>query len=214
MRDLCVRCLRPRALCLCEGLDPAPSRTRVVILQHPREARLAICSAWLARVALRNAELHQGVDLDARPAVRALAGDPRGHLDAALLYPGPDAAPAASRAAAPPSCLVVVDGTWHQAERMIARSRVLSALPRLSVVPDGGEGDGDLRREPEAGYLSTLEAIALALGALEGDPAPFVPMREAFRRMVAQQLECARGARRNPRHRPGRGKARERPQSG
>jgi DTW domain-containing protein YfiP len=182
----------------------APSRTRVLILQHPREARLAICSAWLARVALENAELHQAVDLDSHPRVRAIADDP----GAALLYPGPGVAPAASRAGAPPSWLVVVDGTWHQAERMIGRSRILSALPRLSVQPDGGTGYDDLRREPEAHCLSTLEAVALALGAIEGDPARFEPMREAFRRMVAQQLECARGARRNPRHRPGRGKSR------
>jgi DTW domain-containing protein YfiP len=182
----------------------------VIILQHPREARLAICSAWLAKVALQNAELHQGVALDAIPRVQALAGDP----GAALLYPGPGAAPAASRAAAPPSCLVVVDGTWHQAERMIARSRVLSALPRLSVEPDGGEGYGALRREPEEGFLSTLEAIALALTALEGDAAPYAPMREAFRRMVAQQLECARGALRSPRHRPGRGKNKARTGTG
>ena len=70
-----------------------------------------------------------------------------------------------------------------------------------------------LRRPPpraRAHCLSTLEAIALALCALERDAPRFEPMREAFRRMVAQQLECARGARRNPRHRPGRGKARAR----
>jgi hypothetical protein len=176
----------------------------VVILQHPREARLAICSAWLARIALANAELHQAVDLDGHARVREVCAEP----GAALLFPGPDAAPAASRAGAPPSFLVVVDGTWHQAERMIGKSRSVSALPRLSVVPDGGEGYGDLRREPDAHGLSTLEAIALALSALEGDADRFEPMREAFRRMVAQQLECARGARRNPRHRPGRGKLR------
>ncbi|HYD41260.1 MAG TPA: tRNA-uridine aminocarboxypropyltransferase [Anaeromyxobacter sp.] len=210
MRDLCRRCLRPRTLCLCEGLAPAASRTRVLILQHPREARLAICSAWLARVALENAELHQAVDLDAHPRVRALADEP----GAALLYPGPEAAPAGSRAGAPPTWLVVVDGTWHQAEKMIARSRILSSLPRLSVNPDGGKGYDDLRREPEAHCLSTLEAVALALGALEGDAARFEPMRAAFRKMVDQQLECARGARRNPRHRPGRGKARAGAHSG
>jgi DTW domain-containing protein YfiP len=176
----------------------------VVILQHPREARLAICSAWLARLALENAELHQAVDLDAHARVREVCA----HPGAALLFPGPAAAPAALRAGTPPAFLLVVDGTWHQAERMIERSRRLSALPRLSVAPDGGEGYGDLRREPGAHCLSTLEAIALALSALEGDPRPFEPMRRAFRRMVSQQLECARGARRNPRHRPGRGKAR------
>jgi DTW domain-containing protein YfiP len=176
----------------------------VVILQHPREARLAICSAWLARVALQNAELHQGVDLDALARVQEVCADP----GAALLFPGPDSAPAAARAGSPPSFLLVVDGTWHQAERMVGRSRLLTALPRLSVVPDGGEGYGELRREPEAHCLSTLEAIALALGALERDAQRFEPMRQAFRRMVAQQLECARGARRSPRHRPGRARAR------
>jgi DTW domain-containing protein YfiP len=176
----------------------------VVILQHPREARLAICSAWLARLALQNAELHQGVDLDAHPRVREVCADPR----AGLLFPGPGSAPAALHAGTPPTFLVVVDGTWHQARRMIERSRLLSGLPRLSVAPDGEEGYGDLRREPEAHCLSTLEAIALALSALDGDPRPFEPMRRAFRRMVSGQLECARGARRNPRHRPGRGQAR------
>jgi DTW domain-containing protein YfiP len=172
----------------------------VVILQHPREARLAICSAWLARVALQNAELHQGVDLDGLARVQEVCADP----GAALLYPGAGSPPAATRAGSPPSFLVVVDGTWHQADRMIGRSRLLSALPRLSVLPDGGEGYGDLRREPEAHCLSTLEAIALALGALERDAARFEPMRLAFRKVVAHQLECARGDRRKPRHRPGR----------
>ena len=204
MRETCRRCLRPVDLCLCADLAPAPSRTRVVILQHPREARLAICSARLARLALENAELHRAVDLDAHPRVRELCSAP----GAALLFPGPAAAPAAPRPGPPLAHLVVVDGTWHQAERMIERSRLLSALPRISVAPDGGEGYGELRREPEAHCLSTVEAIALALSALEGDPDRFAPMRRAFRRMVAQQLECARGARHNPRHRPGRAKAR------
>ncbi len=204
VRENCRRCLRPVALCLCADLAPAPSRTRVVIFQHPREARLAICSAWLARVALENAELHQAVDLDAHPRVRELCGEP----GAALLFPGQGSAAAALRAGSPPSHLGVVDGTWHQAERMIGRSRLLAALPRLSVEPDGGEGYGDLRREPGAHCLSTLEAIALALSALEGDAGRFAPMRAAFRRMVSGQLECARGARRSPRHRPGRAKAR------
>ena len=49
----CPRCLRPTGFCVCAGLVPAPSRTRVVLLQHPREARLAICSAWLTRISPR-----------------------------------------------------------------------------------------------------------------------------------------------------------------
>lgn len=186
-------------LCVCTGLAPAAARTRVVLLQHPREARLAICSAGLARLALANAELHRGVRFTEHPRVRELAAVP----GAALLFPGPGAVPAAARADAPPPVLFAVDGTWHQAERMVARDPLLSALPRLSVEPDGAAGYGALREEPAAHCLSTLDAVALALGALEREPARFEPMRAAFRRMVALQLECAQGARRNPRHRPG-----------
>jgi len=207
VREICRRCLRPAGHCLCAGLKPAPSRTRVVILQHPREARLASCSAWLARIALANAELHRAVDLDAHPRVRQVCAD-RG---AALLFPGPSAAPAVLCAGSPPSLLVVVDGTWHQAERMVGRSRLLGRLPRLAVTPDGEGGYRDLRREPAAHTLSTLEAIALALSALEGDPARFAPMRGAFRRMVDLQLECVASGRRNPRRRPGPAEARLHP---
>lgn len=185
-------------LCLCAGLEPAPSRTRVVLLQHPREARLAICSAWLARLALENAELHRGVRFEDDPRLREVCAG-----GAALLFPGPGAVPAASLAGDPPPFLVVVDGTWHQAERMVRDTPCLAALPRLVVEPDGGAGYGGLRREPADHCLSTLDAVALALGALERDPGRFAPMRAAFQRMVAQQLECARGPRRSPRHGPG-----------
>ena len=185
---------------MCSGLGPIPSRTRVLLLQHPREARLAICSAWLTRVALENAELHRGVRFEANPRVRDLAG----RAGAALLFPGPDATPAGELASGPPEVLVVVDGTWLQAAKMLAANPALAALPRVTLAPGHESGYGALRREPEAGHLSTIEAVAHALGALERDPARFAPMVRAFRRMVELQLRCSQDERRSPRHRPAR----------
>jgi DTW domain-containing protein YfiP len=197
VRSTCLRCLRPTSFCACDLLRPVAARTRVAVLQHPREARLAICSAWMVRLGLRDAEIHRGVRFECHPRVRELAASP----GAALLYPGPGATPAPALAGRPPEVLVVVDGTWHQAEKMIRENPSLAALPRVSVEPERPSGYGDLRREPAPGHLSTVEAVALALGALEGDPARFAPMVEAFRRTVELQLACARGVRRNPRHR-------------
>jgi DTW domain-containing protein YfiP len=167
----------------------------VVLLQHPREARLAICSAWLTRLALENAELHRGVVFEEHPRVREVVATP----GAALLFPGEDAVPA-DEVAAPPPLLVVIDGTWLQAERMLRDNPSLAALQRIGLVHDQESGYAGLRREPAAGHLSTIEAVALALGALERDPARFAPMGEAFRRAVQLQLDCTR-TRRNPRHR-------------
>lgn len=196
MRQSCQRCLRPEPFCVCRGLVPVTARTRVVILQHPREARLAICSAWLARISLVNAELHRGVRFDGEE-VRALAATP----GAAVLFPCEAATPAESLAGAPPPVLFAVDGTWQQAGKMLAQNPWLGALPRVSIDAGRPSGYAGLRKEPGEIHLSTIEAIALALGALERDPARFDPMVKAFHRMVELQLGCAKGERRSPRHR-------------
>lgn len=198
MRPTCQRCQRPLDFCLCLPGGPLAARTRVVILQHPREARLAICSAYMTWLALQGAELHRGVRFDGHLRVRELSASP----GTALLFPGEGARPAAEAAAAPPDHLLVLDGTWLQAERMLRDNPFLAELPRLAVTPDLPSGYGDLRREPGPGHLPTIEAVAQALGALERAPERFEPMRTRFRALVERQLACARGPRRNPRHRP------------
>lgn len=192
VRQTCHRCFRPLAFCYCKALPAIAARTRVVILQHPREERRAICSARMAWLSLQGAELLQGVEFDDHPRIQALADEP----GAVLLYPGPGAVSAEALAGQPPSTLVAVDGTWHQAPKMVRASRILSALPRVAIDPREPSGYGELRREPAPHCLSTIEAIALALGAFERDPDRFTPMRELFRKVVDQQLDCAMSVRR------------------
>lgn len=196
MRETCRRCLRPTDFCFCDGLPLIPTRTRVVLLQHPREARLAICSARLTHLALAESELYCGLRFAGHDRVRALASQPGAYL----LYPGEGAVAADSLTASPPAHLFVIDGTWKQAEKMLRENPLFAALPRVSI-SGVASGYAGLRREPGPDRLSTLEAVACALEAFEGDPTRFAPMRAAFRRMVEQQLTCAKGERRNPRHR-------------
>jgi DTW domain-containing protein YfiP len=200
MRPTCLRCLRPEGFCACRELPVLESRTRVVLLQHPRESRLAICSARLTRVALRNCELHRGFCFEQDDRVRSVLESPA----AALLYPGEGSTPLRPLDDGGPAVLVVLDGTWIQTERMLAANPRLSALPRVALAPGRASGYQDLRREPAPHCLSTIEAVASALGTLERDPARFAPMFAAFAAMVSRQLACARGERRNPRHRPAR----------
>lgn len=197
MRPTCLRCLRPTAFCVCDALRPVATSARVVLLQHPREARLAICSAWLTRLALANAELHRGFDFEGHARVQELASS----SGASLLYPGDDAVPAVSLAGRPPTVLLVIDGTWLQAEKMLAANPRLAGLPRVSVAHEHPSGYRELRREPAPHCLSTIEAVACALGAFEGDPGRFEPMCAAFRLMVEKQLACSQDGRRSPRHR-------------
>jgi len=170
----------------------------VLLLQHPREARLAIGSAWLLQAGLANVESLRGVSFEESERVRTLAAGP----GAVLLAPGGPPVAEVARAG-PPGLLVVVDATWRQAEKMMRANPALAALPRASVDAGRPSGYRDLRREPAPGLLSTVEAVALALGAFEGEPERFAPMVDAFHRAVDLQLACARGESRAPRHRPG-----------
>jgi DTW domain-containing protein YfiP len=191
-RPRCLKCRRPDGYCYCGALTPVATATRVVFLQHPRERTVAMGTARIARLALANAELHVGVRFDAHPRVRALADDPT----AALLYP--DGADAGTEPATPPRTLVVIDGTWTTARKMLARNPVLACLPRIRLNPST-PGAYRIRREPAPHCLSTVEAVAAALAALEGGAERFAPMLAAFHDLIERQIAIA-AVRRVPYH--------------
>jgi len=182
MRSVCVRCRRPESVCYCSVVTPLATRTRVVILQHPRERDVPINTARIASLCLPDAELHVGVQFD-----RAWGSD------AALLYPGDDAIDVEAHPPPGPITLVVVDGTWWQARKLVRANPALAKLPRYAFRPKQ-PSDYRIRREPQDDYVSTIEALVHVLGVLEGDGARFEAMLLPFRRMVDLQLEhAARG---------------------
>ena len=211
-RAICARCRRPESVCYCAHLVSLPTRTRVLLLQHPRERHVPIGTARLAHLCLPGSELRVGVDFDDDQQVRAaLAGERRPTV------------PAVSRAerdrsrggeAAGPITLVVVDGTWWQARKLLKRNAVLAALPQIRFTPRA-PSNYRIRREPADHCVATVEALAQVLGALEGDPERFAALLRPFEAMIDTQLHYARtvrGARqrhaRFPRAPPARGRGR------
>ncbi|WP_437514023.1 DTW domain-containing protein [Sorangium sp. So ce1099] len=180
MRDVCWRCRRPRLVCYCALLPSLPTRTRVVLLQHPRERRVGIGTARMTHLSLPNSELHEGVIFEEDARIIALASDPT----TAVLFPGGDADPAGGP---PVRSLIVVDGTWWQARKMLALNPRLASVRRIGVTPRA-PGNYRIRREPRPECLATVEAVASALAALEGEPARFDAMLRAFEFMVDRQI--------------------------
>jgi DTW domain-containing protein YfiP len=186
-RATCLTCLRPESTCYCRHVRPVETRTRVVILQHPRERDVAIGTARMASLCLPGSELHVGVDWSDSPALRRALSDPS--RPAALLYPGRGTIDVREQPPQGPITLVVVDGTWWQAKALVRDNPVLAALPRYSFTPDV-PSQYRIRREPEPTFVSTIEALVYVLGALEGEPARFEALLEPFRAMIDRQLEC------------------------
>lgn len=183
-RPRCPRCERPLTHCLCATLPELASRTRVLILQAPGEAGHALNTGKLAALALANATRVVGEEFDP-----ALWQDGPAYL----LFPGEGAQMAGPQLDQGSSLLLVVpDATWRGARTMLARNPALAALPRLTLV-EPGEGRYRVRHADLPGALSTIEAIAAALNALEASrqfDALLAPLDEMVRQQITAMGEA------------------------
>lgn len=180
-RPTCYRCLRPRPCCVCASIQPIDNRTRVLIVQHPRERRHPFGTARLARLGLRRVDVHVAErDGSTRTPPGLLPGT-------ALLYPAPGA-PCLGTLPEPPRALVVLDGTWSTVSTLRRASPWLATLPAVALAPSQ-PGRYRIRKAPRpAVQLSTIEAIVGALQQLEPDTPGLIGLLDAFERMVDQQL--------------------------
>lgn len=195
-RSVCSGCSRPSVVCLCGALRRLKARTRVVILQHPRESDVPINTARLAELQLEGSERHVAVKLDDVPKLREKLRDPA--APAILLYPGEGSRDLAQHAPQGPVTLVVLDGTWWQAKKLFQQNPELAALPRYSLSPQS-PSRYRIRREPALHCISTIEAIGEALSVLEPGGFDREALLQPFDVMVEHQLHYAeaRGSRRH-----------------
>jgi DTW domain-containing protein YfiP len=176
-----------RSLCICGLLPRIATRTRVVVVLHQLEACKTTNTGALAARCLENsAVIHRGrapggVDADPLDDLLSLETNPL------LLYPHPSATPlAAWRDGGKPITLVVPDGTWPQTVRTCRRIRARAELPCVSL-PAPALAVDRLRNPVRPERLATLEAVALALGVLEGPDVRDALMR-VYRIMTERTL--------------------------
>lgn len=181
-RPQCSRCLRPVTHCLCALIPSLDSRTRVLLLQHPSEVNHALNTARLAALGLNNAQLLVGEVFEDLPTLLSAPG-----YQARLLFPADDAQPLQAYASSDePLLLVVPDGTWRKARKMLHLNPLLAALPRVTLA-EGAVSRYRLRKAPAPGALSTIEAITQALQVLEA-PTCFEALLKPFDALIEGQI--------------------------
>jgi DTW domain-containing protein YfiP len=175
-----------RSLCICGLLPRVETRTRVLFVVHQLEARKPTNTGLLAARCLPNsAVIYRG-----RPPEATAAGPASIDVPGAqrlMLYPHPSATPlAAWRGRPEPIVLLVPDGTWRQAARTRAR-----LAPDARAIPCVSLPASDHRRRmrtPSApDRLATLDAVARALGILEG-PEVEAALLRVYRIMTERTL--------------------------
>jgi DTW domain-containing protein len=177
----CGRCALPPNLCLCAEVRPLELATRVLVLAHRREVHKTTNTARLVPIALSNSE----VRVVGRAEDRARFADLAPHDGVALLlFPSTDSVPLTRELGdGRPVTLVAPDGNWRQASKMARNEPELARLPRIHV-PEGAPSRYVLRKHPDPRRLATFEALARALGVLEGDE-----VRIELERVLALKIE-------------------------
>lgn len=225
-REMCYRCFRPRPACLCADIVPMATRTRFALLMSPKEFKEEkAATGRLTHLCLPNSELVMGKSFEGDGRVRELLDDPGNH--AVLLYPGSGAlnlseegGAGGERSAAGGVELLrrmlegkrlvvfVLDATWSGARKMLRLSPCLQRLPRLMFTPSA-PSRYVIKQQPQAGCLSTLEAVHELLMALERHGLDRYERPEQllglFKKMQDYQIACAAD--------PSRGGYRRRPYS-
>lgn len=166
-QDPCERCFLHRERCICEFIPSLNARTKLSLIIHYKEMRRTTNTGLLAAKALVNSEV----------VVRGKIGDPldlRTVLDprfrTVLFFPSEDAIDLNEdfvRQSEKPIQLLVPDGNWRQASKIHYRHREIEHLPRIMIKAPNREVRR-LRKEILPEGMATLQAIAEAMGVIEG----------------------------------------------
>ncbi len=187
----CVRCRMHGSLCICALIPRIETRTRLLLVMHRYEDRKSTNTGRLAALCLPNSAIvTRGHEHEPSEPLVVPAG-----MQPVLLFPAEDAGPLEPFAHGDrPVALVVPDGTWRQASKARMRVPGLRDVPCVTL-PRGKPSHYHLRVDAHDHGLATLEAIARALGILEGERGPAVQqqLEDVMRAMVERTL-WSRGA--------------------
>jgi DTW domain-containing protein len=186
-RPFCYRCWRARILCLCSHVKVVDNPVEILFLQHPNERTMPFNTARLAHLSLSRSRLVHGLRFDESPAVQDLL---RRKERAGILFPS---ASAKGLAEAPRDLetLVVIDGTWREARKIIHLSPSLLEFPHYAFVPEK-PSNYRIRKEPKEEFVSTIEATVTALRILDRDAGKYQELLDLFDRMVDRQIDFQR----------------------
>ena len=202
----CRHCGKPQPLCICDSIVRLQGRTSLLILQHPQEQDRALGTARLTALHFKNAVLKIGLSW---PSLSKALGRPVADPSRwAVLYLGSAKVSdldtdseivAINRKGEREDSqrailnriegIVLLDGTWSQAKALWWRNPWMLKCQRVILGPRRPSRYGQLRREPRRDGLSTIEAAAMLLAALEKRPDIAAALNESFERMLARYRE-------------------------
>lgn len=186
----CPRCRMTWSLCVCDLAPWLSLRTRVAVIMHVKETVRPSNTGHVVPMVLANSFVCLRGIKD-RP--NETAGMIPPGSQGLVLYPSSDSQELTAdylRNIRQPVTLVVLDGNWRQAGKMVRHESALDGLPRVRLAA-GPASRFRLRAQFGRARVCTFEAAARALGTIEG--AEVQARLEAFLTIMIERMLWARG---------------------
>ncbi len=161
----CQTCFMHTERCICALIPKLELKTKLSLVIHHRELKRSTNTGRLAVHALINSEMIiRGKDRTRLDLTSILSPE----YETYVLQPSENAVDVEEIKPSKPVHLIVSDGNWRQASKLHARHPEIAHLPRIRI-SQKNLAKHHLRKEHFEEGFSTLEAIAITMGFLEGD---------------------------------------------
>ncbi|WP_153916484.1 tRNA-uridine aminocarboxypropyltransferase [Shewanella sp. TC10] len=185
-RTYCPQCAYPQSACICSSVTTMNVKTEVIVLQHPSEVEHAKNTVKLLCLTLPATKVMVGETADDFADLQTYLQQSSKPIY--LVYPN-ETSQSAADSGAPEECIILlIDGTWRKAFKMLQLNPWLLELPALHIEFEG-VSQYRIRKAKRSDSLSTLEATAYMLQAIS-PTLDIAPMFAAFDAMVQHKLDA------------------------
>lgn len=183
----CYKCRLHDNICMCQLTPRFDLTSRVTIIMHRKEYMLTSNSGILAKNILKNSKiLFHGHENRSPIAQNEITPQ---EYENYILFPSPQATPLDKnflKRLQKPLNLIVPDGNWRQAKKIMRSVNSLHSLPKVTL-PNLGKSEYKLRVSPFEDGVCTFEAIARSLKVTDGQKV-YQSMLETFKIFVDRSL--------------------------
>lgn len=190
--------MRPSTSCICKYINSFQTKTRFIILMHPKEyKREKNGTGHMTKLQLENSEIIVGVDFTNNNRVNEILTKEQNC--SFLLYPGKNTFNLSIRKSSEiisflggNPYIFLLDGTWPCARKMLKLSKNLQKLQRVSF-DNEIKSKFIIKQQPDSLCLSTIESVYTVLNLLkEGglEQCETEGFLIPFEKMIEYQLEC------------------------
>jgi len=194
----CYKCMRPSSTCICEHISPFQTKTRFIILMHPKEYKKERNgTGHMTRLQLENSEIIVGVDFTNNNRVNEILTKAKSGVF--LLYPGKVNFNLSIRKSSEINSFMgnnphifILDGTWPCARKMLKLSKNLQKLKRVSF-DNKIKSKFIIKQQPESLCLSTIESVYTVLNLLKAGDLEQCETKGfliPFEKMIEYQVGC------------------------